>query len=106
MTKRYVVVVAIFISLGSIQTVLLSIAALGLAKGYSQIVDIDFQKTFAHTTRMSSVRMLLEKAVQNDMISHQMDVKAAYLNVPTDCDIHVYMKQPKGFKMQGTNGEK
>ena len=53
---------------------------------------------------MSSVRMLLQKAVQNDMITHQMDVKTAYLNAPIDCDI--YMEQPKGFKTQGANGEK
>ena len=53
-----------------------------VAKGYSQIADIDYQETLAPTARMSSVRMLLQKAVQNDMITHQMDVKTAYLNAP------------------------
>ena len=53
---------------------------------------------------MSSVRMLLQKAVQNDMITHQMDTKTAYLNAPIDCDI--YMEQPKGFETRGANGEK
>ena len=75
-----------------------------VAKGYSQIADIDYQETFAPTARMSSVRMLLQKAVQNDMITHQMDVKTAYLNAPIDCDI--YMEQPKGFETRGANGEK
>ena len=75
-----------------------------VAKGYSQIADIDYQETFAPTARMSSVRMLLQKAVQNNMITHQMDMKTAYLNAPIDCDI--YMEQPKGFEMRGASGEK
>lgn len=53
-----------------------------VAKGYSQISEIDYQETFAPTARMSSIRILLQRAVQNDMIVHQMDVKTAYLNAP------------------------
>ena len=75
-----------------------------VAKGYSQVAEIDYQETFAPTARMSSVRMLMQRAVQNNMITHQMDVKTAYLNAPIDCDI--YMEQPKGFEKGGTNGEK
>jgi len=75
-----------------------------VAKGYSQIAEIDYQETFAPTARMSSVRMLMQRAVQNNMITHQMDVKTAYLNAPIDCDI--YMEQPEGFKKVGKNGEK
>ena len=75
-----------------------------VAKGYSQIADVDYQETFAPTARMSSVRMLMQHAVQNDMITHQMDVKTAYLNAPIDCDI--YMQQPEGFETLGKNGEK
>ena len=75
-----------------------------VAKGYSQIAEIDYQETFAPTARMSSVRMLMQRAVQNNMITHQMDVKTAYLNAPIDCDI--YMEQPKGFEEVGKNGEK
>ena len=36
------------------------------------------------------------------MITHQMDVKTAYLNAPIDCDID--MEQPKGFEKVGKNG--
>ena len=60
-----------------------------VAKGYSQIAEIDYQETFAPTARMSSVRMLMQRAVQNNMITHQMDVKTAYLNAPIDCDIYM-----------------
>ena len=74
-----------------------------VAKGYSQVQDIDYQETFAPTARMSTVRTLLQRTVQQDMIVHQMDVKTAYLNAPNDCEI--YIKQPEGFEQVGENGE-
>ena len=45
-----------------------------------QIPDIDYQETFAPKAHMSTIRTLLQHAVQNDLIVHQMDVKTAYLN--------------------------
>ena len=47
--------------------------------------------------------MLMQQAVQKDMITHQMDVKTAYLNAPIDCDI--YIQQPEGFKTVSKNSE-
>ncbi|CAB4039167.1 Retrovirus-related Pol poly from transposon TNT 1-94, partial [Paramuricea clavata] len=75
-----------------------------VAKGYSQVPGVDYHETFAPTARMSSIRVLLQHAVQNDMIVHQMDVKAAYLNAPIDCDI--FVEQPKGYEKVGGNGKK
>ncbi len=75
-----------------------------MAKGYSQLADIDYQETFSPTARITSVRTLLQLAVQEDMIVHQMDVKTAYLNAPIDCEI--FMEQPEGFVKTGENGEK
>jgi hypothetical protein len=43
--------------------------------------------------------MLLQRAVQNEMIIHQMDVKTAYLNAPIDCEI--FIDQPESFEKQG-----
>ena len=37
-------------------------------KGYSQIAEIDYQETFAPTACMSSVRMLVQLAVEHDMV--------------------------------------
>ena len=53
---------------------------------------------------MSSIRVLLQHAVQNDMFVHQMDVKTAYLNAPIDCE--KFMEQPDGYEKAGKNGEK
>ena len=39
----------------------------------------------------------MQKAAQNDLILHQMDVKTAYLNSPIDIDI--FMDQAEGFEV-------
>ena len=70
-----------------------------VAKGYSQIADIDYHETFAPTARITSIRMLMQLAVQYNLTVHQMDVKAAYLHAPIDCDI--YVEQPEGFTIPG-----
>ena len=75
-----------------------------VAKGYSQIQDIDYQETFSPTARITSVRMLMQCAVQYNYMIHQMDVKTAYLNAEIDCDI--YVAQPEGFVKSGENNEK
>ena len=50
-----------------------------VAKGYAQIPNIDYHETFSPTARLTSIRMLMQIAIQEDMIIHQMDVKTAYL---------------------------
>lgn len=45
---------------------------------------------------MSTVRAILAYAHHHDMLIHQMDVTAAFLNDMLAEDI--YMKQPKGFE--------
>ena len=75
-----------------------------VAKGYTQVSDVDFHETFSPTARITSVCMLMQLAVQNDMVVYQMDVKKAYLNALIDCEI--YVKQPDGFDIDGKNGEK
>ena len=60
-----------------------------VAKGYSQVQGTDYLETFSPTTRMESVRMLVQLAVQNNCLLHQMDVKSAYLHAPIECDVYV-----------------
>ena len=52
-----------------------------VAEGYSQVRGIDFQETFAPTSNLTSLRVLLQMAEQHDLVLHQMDVKIAYLNI-------------------------
>ncbi|GFR99282.1 CCHC-type zinc finger, nucleic acid binding protein a, partial [Elysia marginata] len=55
-----------------------------VAKGYSQIPEIDYEETFSPIARMTSIRTVIQLAVQNNLDVHQMDVKAAYLNAPIE----------------------
>ena len=74
-----------------------------VAKGYSQVEGIDYKETFSPTANMTSVRALMQVAVQEDLTLHQMDVKTAYLHAPIDCE--VYMEQPEGFEIKSKTGE-
>ncbi len=75
-----------------------------VAKGYSQIKDVDYFETYAPTTKMTSVRVLMQLAAQLDLVVHQLDVKTAYLNSPIDCEI--YLEQAEGYEIEGENNEK
>lgn len=74
-----------------------------VAKGYSQVADIDYHETFSPTARITSVRMLMQLGVEHDLVIHQMDVKTAYLNAPIDCEL--YIEQPEGFVTQSEGGK-
>ena len=75
-----------------------------VAKGFSQVKDRDFNETFAPTAKLTSLRMLLQMAAQQDLLLHTMDVKAAYLNAEIDFDL--YVSQPEGYEIYSDNGEK
>jgi hypothetical protein len=67
-----------------------------MAKGYSQVEGLDFDKTFAPIARLESIRILLVYATHHDFRLYQMDVKSAFLNRPIKEE--VYVEQPLGFE--------
>ena len=67
-----------------------------VAKEYSQKQDIDYQETFSPTVRSSSIRMLMQIAIDQDLIVHQMDFKSAYLHANIDKEL--YVEQPEGYE--------
>jgi len=73
-----------------------------VARGYSQVPGVDYDETFSPTTRFTTIRMLLQKAVNESLYLHQMDVKGAYLNAPIDKDI--YVQQPPGYEHSDESG--
>ena len=75
-----------------------------VAKGYSQLPGVDFHETFSPTARITSIRTLMQIAVNYDLVIHQLDVKIAFLNAPIDCEL--YVEQPEGFTVMNKNGEK
>ena len=75
-----------------------------VAKGYSQEMGVDYGETFSPTANLTSVRVLMQKAAQENLILHQIDVKTAYLHAPIDCEI--YMEQPEGYEIKSQSNEK
>lgn len=75
-----------------------------VAKGYSQVAGIDCNQTFSPAASVTSVRSLMQLAVQHGLELHQMDVKTAYLHAPIDWEVD--MEQPEGFEVKSKKAEK
>lgn len=69
-----------------------------VAKGYSQKMGVNYEETFSPTANLTSIRVLMQKAAQDNLILHQMDVKTAYLHAPLDYEI--FIEQPEGFEVE------
>jgi hypothetical protein len=70
-----------------------------VAKGFSQRESIDYEETFAPTTKMSTIRLVLAMTTQQGWKVHHMDVKSAFLN--GDLKEVVYMCRLEGFQVAG-----
>ncbi|KAG8485910.1 hypothetical protein CXB51_020233 [Gossypium anomalum] len=66
-----------------------------VAKGYSQILRVDFTDVFSPVVKHSSIRALLGIVAMHDLELEQLDVKTAFLHGELKEDI--YMQQPEGF---------
>ena len=71
-----------------------------VAQGFSQRPGLNFQDTYAPTPTMTSIRLLMNIAVQEGLLCHHCDVNNAYLNANIDFD--VYVKQPQGYSNDPT----
>lgn len=63
-----------------------------VARGYSQMPEVDFDETFAPVERHTSLRILFALCVKQDINIHQMDVITAFLQ--GDLEESIYMIQP------------
>jgi hypothetical protein len=67
-----------------------------VARGYDQVIGLDFEETFALVAMLESIRILLAYAAHHSFKLFQMDVKSAFLNGPIEEE--VYVEQPPGFE--------
>jgi hypothetical protein len=67
-----------------------------VAQGYSQVEELDFDKTFAPVARLEAIRILLAYATSHNIKLYKMDVKSAFLN--DKINELVYVEQPPGFE--------
>lgn len=68
------------------------------AKGFVQKEGVDYNETFAPTTRFDSVRVLLSTAARHDFEIMQFDVQTAFLY--GDLVEEIYLKPPNGTNIQ------
>jgi hypothetical protein len=66
-----------------------------VARGFSQVEGIDYEETFAHVSRYTSICTIIALATSMGWKLHQMDVKTAFLN--GEIEEEVYIEQPDGF---------
>jgi hypothetical protein len=60
-----------------------------MAKGYSQVEGLDFDKTFSLVAGLESIHMLLAYATHHSFKLYQIDVKSAFLNGPIKKEVYV-----------------
>ena len=66
-----------------------------MARGFSQIPGMDYNKTFSPVMCLETICAILVLAVAKDWEIQQMDAKGAYLNGMLKEDI--FMGQPQGY---------
>jgi hypothetical protein len=65
-----------------------------VAKGFSQILVIDYTDVYSPVVKHSSIHTFLSLVAMHDYELEQLDVKTAFLHGDLEEDI---MHQPKGF---------
>ena len=67
-----------------------------VTKGYIQVIEEDYAKTYALVARLESVRLVCTIAALQRLRLQQVDFISAFLN--SDSSFKVFMEQPKGFE--------
>ena len=74
-----------------------------VAKGFQQTYDVNFGETFSPTAKITTIRLLVDLAVQQNLLIHQLDACSAYLQA--EINYEIYLEQPEGFKEESNNGK-
>jgi len=71
-----------------------------VARGFSQVPEMDYNETFAPVVKLETIYAILTLIIKEDWEIQQMDVKGVYLN--RDLKEEIYLNQPKGFHDETT----
>jgi hypothetical protein len=69
-----------------------------VTRGFSQKEGIDYEETFTHVARYTSIRTIIALATKMKWKLHQMDVKTSFLNGVIEEE--VYIEKPQGFEVE------
>jgi hypothetical protein len=69
--------------------------------GFSQKEGIEYEETFAHVARYTSIRTIISLAAKMKWKLHQMDVKSTFLNGVIEEE--VYIEKPQIFEVENRN---
>jgi hypothetical protein len=69
-----------------------------VAHGFSQKEGIDYEETFSHVAKYTSIRTIIALATKMRWKLHWMDVKKYFLNGVIEEE--VYIEQPQGFEVK------
>lgn len=75
-----------------------------VAQGFTQRLRVDFTETTSPVVALTSLRALLAIAAKWDMDIKQLNANSTFLY--GDLKKEIYLEQPKGFRIEDTNGEK
>jgi hypothetical protein len=70
-----------------------------VAKGFSQILGIDYNDVFSLVVKHSSIRAFFGIVAMRDLELEQLDVKTVFLH--GELEEAIYMDQPEGFIVPG-----
>jgi hypothetical protein len=73
-----------------------------VAQGFSQVPGIDYFDTYAPVAKLASIRTVLALAAREDWEIEQRYIKSAYLNGELNEDEVIYMRQPPGYAVPGS----
>ena len=70
-----------------------------VAKGFTQVFEIDYENTFLPVARFETLQLLLSLAALHNWELEALDVKTAFLF--GELDEEIYMEQSEGFIVKG-----
>jgi Reverse transcriptase (RNA-dependent DNA polymerase) len=68
-----------------------------VAQGFMQKLDMDYFDTFSPVAKLSSFRIILAIATQNNWDADTFDFNSTYLNGKLDKNEEIYMKSPPSY---------
>jgi len=73
-----------------------------VAQGFTQEPFVDFNETYAPTSKADTIRTLFAIAASKGFEVHSIDISTAYINA--NITEEIYMEQPPGFKVESNDG--